>query len=1535
MSDYRKTDIDFKYSISRAPKGSASPIRFNFNNGVWNNQNKEPGHAVIMCAGDLMCEPVMSEACFYDDSYDFRACFRYLRQVLSQSDLAMANLETIISDSIPYAREIHRVDHHTGVRYHCNAPAEYLDGLRYAGFDAMVLANNHDADGGYQGIIDTLDNLDERSFMHTGMFRDDTESRVLMTDINGIRLAVLSYTEHINRNLDTEILTEEGCKVMMNRYDSEKLAKDIAQAREEGAEFILVYIHLLGTEYSSKILDRQRRTVKEIAEAGADCIMGSHMHCIQQYDQIETSDGRTVPVVYSLGNLISSDRTGYMTKRSIIYKLELRRKDGKVEIEEESYIPCRTVEGTEASAFVVFPAQPRYRNDKGSEFFLNACDNIGEEIGHKIAQDHIKHSEDLVPGDFDFDILRGLNVGKICKIIGVDPNTIRQSLREYETDFVTARYFEVKENCFFFSRRTDSSEEQEARSAFERGAKVLFTSKQFVDPKGKKIPSVIVSNPSEKYQKLCSWIKGIYDVKTLAITGSVGKTTAKDMIASALDKKFDLLKSSADINEYHDIGEEIQKLTPENELYIQEVNASTPGRIEACGRMINCDMCLITNIGYQHTDKYNSIADIFNEKTSLISNLPENGVAFLNYDDSKLAAYETDKKVISFAINNDADYMAKNVQVKDNKAEFDIVDQEGTYHAEIQVPGTHNIYNALAAFAIGRYLGLEPESIIGSLSQFRGEGIHQGLMNIGGYKLYLDCASADIISLPTTIKALAAMDISENNKKIAVIGDVSYLGSRASEFYKNIAISIKDEKIDTWLIFGEKVYELSEALKDYGKNVSYFNDRDKLNAKLSEIVKRGDIILFTGGRNADMGKTVDNVFGTSFHITRKSVVLNRSQVLASDYYYVRKIDGITEIRGAKTRMQNRKIPGSFDSQSSVKRIGDNSFLGGLVTNLMLPDSLVNIGKYAFSNCGSLERIKMGSGLKVIEEGAFSNCTKLQEVMFNDGLTDVGEKAFANSALREAYIPDSVGHIADNAFENCLDLTIHCKAGSYAEEFALKNNYPVSYTILKSLPVPSSHSDMIPQISIKEVCQVLDLPVPEKDKIKYDINRLRNVSCTSWSLKSGDIAIVTRGKLTLIDAVNRRPAIIISPDEVSSSVYSIKLPETLTSREAYVRICNYIRSKHNIPSVAVTGNAGKTTTKDLIGRVLSSQYNTLYVNKNYNTWFTAGEILQNLSPDHELYLQEIHEPHASDCSYEVLPEAVIITNLERAHLDETEEVSLESSIRSTLKVLDHAKPGATVFANNECKYLSKEEFPGFKVIRYSAEHIANSDYWAENVRNDIDSITFDVCSKNEEPFEMKVNVSGMHNVINAVGAFAVGRFYGVPKEKIREAILSYRPSGIRQNLMKLDDRYVLVDCYSITVLSAAVSVRTICDLPLKPNGRRIMVIGYLPTLASGSEEAHRDLAREICKYPLDLVIGYRNDSKYIVDECQKSGMNAVFFQYHKDVIEFLKKNLTKDDNILFKAGTAAHLEHVANTVLGINVKAETTMDSDRGRNGGEY
>ena len=359
----------------------ADPVRYVKEDSKYHQIVKTGDTAKIMCAGDLMCEPAMSRAVCFNGKFLFESCFSRVRDVFTASDFAIANLETMVYREAPYAVDKHRIDG----RYHCNAPVEYLEALRYAGLDALAMANNHSADTGPEGLAATVRNVDKLGFMHTGAFRGEGEKRYILAEINGIKVAFLSYTEHINSSIDKTYFSSNERNVMINRYSADKLKKDLDEAKKDGAEFSICYIHFRCKEYSNELTDRQIAAAHEIAETGVDCIMGSHAHAIQPYDRIQTSDGRIVPVVYGLGNFITSDNTGLITHRSIIYCLELGRADnGQVCILKEGCIPCRTVESTMRSSFIVFPTPAEWRDGKENEFLSGVEKEIISEIGEKL-----------------------------------------------------------------------------------------------------------------------------------------------------------------------------------------------------------------------------------------------------------------------------------------------------------------------------------------------------------------------------------------------------------------------------------------------------------------------------------------------------------------------------------------------------------------------------------------------------------------------------------------------------------------------------------------------------------------------------------------------------------------------------------------------------------------------------------------------------------------------------------------------------------------------------------------------------------------------------------------------------------------------------------------------------------------------------------------------------------------------------------------------------------------------------------------------
>lgn len=303
--------------------------------------------ARLMLVGDLMCLRGQQSAAKKGGICDFDPCFELVRPIFNKADLVIGNLETLVSASSPTTEEVKNA---SDGNPRCNAPKEELSALRRAGFDVLVTANNHVCDCGRTGIEETLDMLETFGFATVGAHHFENEGitkNYVLMDVNGISVAVLSTTHIVNQR---SYLTSEEMSVMVNCFDREKLSADIADARRNGAEFVIVYCHW-GSENTCRLRDSQIEDAKFVAEAGADLVIGSHPHCLQRQSEYVTGDGRTVPVMYSMGNFISSMARDINNDTIILDVNISRRADGTVGIDDYTTIPCYVYPGT----YVVTP----------------------------------------------------------------------------------------------------------------------------------------------------------------------------------------------------------------------------------------------------------------------------------------------------------------------------------------------------------------------------------------------------------------------------------------------------------------------------------------------------------------------------------------------------------------------------------------------------------------------------------------------------------------------------------------------------------------------------------------------------------------------------------------------------------------------------------------------------------------------------------------------------------------------------------------------------------------------------------------------------------------------------------------------------------------------------------------------------------------------------------------------------------------------------------------------------------------------------
>ena len=392
---------DRVYRDPLPPNAPIVPPRYTLGaDGIYHSSTaSNDNEASIMFTGDLMCQERQQIACRKGSTFDFNDFFYYMKDLFSKSDLLVGNLEGVSSASAPYMCEVPRVDDSP----HLNAPSVFLETVRSAGFDAVVMANNHACDAGVRGIYETLDRVEEYGLIHTGTFRNTEEPRFVVIDVDGIRIGLISYATYFNHK--DERITREGQNAMLNYYSPERVSRDAALARAAGAEYIFCYIHW-GVEYQQdpnatftipaaiKFTDRplrllvktndQPRIAQELADAGVDYILGSHPHALQPYDVITASDGRRVPVIYSLGNFVSHQQRN-ITRDTIVLRVVLTRDpNGKVVLAREGYVPAHLLQSYNGRNYPVIPLTYPYRKDNAHSSFSPAYYRIVQAIGPKL-----------------------------------------------------------------------------------------------------------------------------------------------------------------------------------------------------------------------------------------------------------------------------------------------------------------------------------------------------------------------------------------------------------------------------------------------------------------------------------------------------------------------------------------------------------------------------------------------------------------------------------------------------------------------------------------------------------------------------------------------------------------------------------------------------------------------------------------------------------------------------------------------------------------------------------------------------------------------------------------------------------------------------------------------------------------------------------------------------------------------------------------------------------------------------------------------
>jgi len=371
------------------PLSEIEKSRFKMVDGVYVNPNaKKTDKATIMMAGDLMFVSEQQRFAYQDGTFNFNPSFEYVRDLMKSADFSIGNFETVTDSSKPYKWEQTKVYPGFGSDLvpNCNAPVTSMDAVRYGGFDAVFTANNHCLDLGLPSLLETAKSLERYNILYTGTFADENTPRYMMLDLNGIKVAILSYTTYLN--LWDFGQTKEEVLLHTNHYTqdtAERTRSDIAHAKQNGAEYVIVSMHwgFVNTFSPSR---KMENIAQDVADMGADYIFGHHSHTIHRHELLTAADGRTVPVVFSAGNFVHSMNTA-KNKRNrdgIVIQIELERDSNGAVTAKQGYIPLFSERNFRGERYVTLPVDPELNGGYTSKRLTKSDARIRKALGEDI-----------------------------------------------------------------------------------------------------------------------------------------------------------------------------------------------------------------------------------------------------------------------------------------------------------------------------------------------------------------------------------------------------------------------------------------------------------------------------------------------------------------------------------------------------------------------------------------------------------------------------------------------------------------------------------------------------------------------------------------------------------------------------------------------------------------------------------------------------------------------------------------------------------------------------------------------------------------------------------------------------------------------------------------------------------------------------------------------------------------------------------------------------------------------------------------------
>jgi len=379
---------------------------------------------------------------------------------------------------------------------------------------------------------------------------------------------------------------------------------------------------------------------------------------------------------------------------------------------------------------------------------------------------------------------------------------------------------------------------------FELGAAAAFSEVTLENPAG---AVVYVADARAALQAVAAGWRAQFDIPVIGITGSVGKTTTKEMVALAVAAGKKTMKTAGNANSQVGLPITVMRITEEDEAAVIEMGVSMPGEMERLAKAAKPNIAVMTNIGVSHIEYLKSRENILAEKFRIADYLPEGGCVFVNGDDDLLSTLQStpEKKIVRFGLSEACDWRAVELAMDAYGTKFTCI--HGNEQLPVYVPaaGEHNVRNALAALAVADAVGVPVEDAARAIAGYESPAMRQQIKEINGVMLIDDTYNANPDSMRAALQILGSVKIA--GKKYAVLADMLELGEYAAQAHREIGSFAAKQGADVLCGIGPLAKHIVEGFGQ-PENSAWFGSNAEAAEWLRAHVQAGDAVLCKGSR---------------------------------------------------------------------------------------------------------------------------------------------------------------------------------------------------------------------------------------------------------------------------------------------------------------------------------------------------------------------------------------------------------------------------------------------------------------------------------------------------------------------------------------------------------------------------------------------------------------------------------------------------------------------------------------------------------------